>query len=82
MPHNVSEGNTCRYLLTGVDVALRYGVAKSLTTKKSNKVTFVFEAIHKKKGGAFKYLKVLQIDNGSEVKGEVTKLFEKDNVDI
>ena len=35
-----------------------------------------------KKGGAFKYLKVLQTDNGSEFKGEVAKLFEKHNVDI
>ena len=35
-----------------------------------------------KKGGAFKYPKVLQTDNGSEFKGEVAKLFEKHNVDI
>ena len=40
----------------------------------------MLEAIYKK-GGAFKYSKILQIDNGSEFKGEVTKLFEKHNVD-
>ena len=35
-----------------------------------------------KKGGAFKYPKVFQIDNASEFKSEVTKLLEKHNVDI
>ena len=35
-----------------------------------------------KKGGAFKYPKVFQCDNGSEFKGEAAKLLEKHNVDI
>ena len=39
-------------------------------------------ATYKKKGGLFKYPKVFQIDNGSEFKGEVTKLLDKHNVDI
>ena len=39
-------------------------------------------AIYKKKGDAFKYPKVLHIDNGSEFKARVTKLFEKHDVDI
>ena len=81
IPHNFFEGNTYRYLLSGVDVASRFKVAKPLTVKKSSKVAFVLEVINKK-GGAFKYPKVLQIDNGSEFKGEVTELFEKHNVDI
>ena len=55
MHHNVFEGNTYRYLLT------EYGVAKFLTTKKSNEVAFVFEAIHKKKGGAFKFSKLIMV---------------------
>ena len=70
-----------KYLLSGVDVASRYRVAKLLTTKKSIEVVFVLKAIYKK-SGAFKYPKDFQIDNGSEFKGEVTKLFEKDNADI
>ena len=81
MPQNFFEGNTHKYLLSGVDVASRYRVTKPLTTKKSSKLAFVLEAIYRK-GGLFKYPKVLQIDNGSEFKGEVTKLFEKHNVDI
>ena len=39
-------------------------------------------AIYKKKGGLFKHPKAFQIDNGSQFKGEVTKLLEKHNVDI
>ena len=79
MPHNFFEGNTYKYLLSGVDVASRYRVAKPLTTKNSIEVVFIMKAIY---NDMFKYPKVLQIDNGSEFKGEVTKLFEKNNVDI
>ena len=81
MPHNLFEGNTYKYILTGIDVALRYKVARPLRTKKSSEVAFVLEAIYKK-GGVFKYPKVLQIDNGSEFKNKVIKLFEKHNVEI
>ena len=41
----------------------------------------MLEAIYKK-GGAFKYPKVFQCDNGTKFKREVTKLLEKHNVDI
>ena len=81
MSHNFFEGNTYRYLLSGVDVASRFKVARPLTTKKSSKVAFVLQAICKK-CDAFKYPKAIQIDNGSEFKGQVPKLFEKHNVDI
>ena len=81
MPHNVFEGNTYKYLLSRVDVASRYKVYKPLTTKKSSEIAFMLGAIYKK-GGVFKYTKVHQINNGSEFKCEVTKLFEKHNVDI
>ena len=39
------------------------------------------EAIYKK-GGVFKHPRVLQCDNWSEFKNEVTKLLEKHNADI
>ena len=81
MPHNLFEGNTYKYILTGIDVASRYKVARPLRTKKSSKVAFVLEAIYKK-GGVFKYPKTFQCDNGSELKNEVTKLLEKHNVEI
>ena len=57
MPHNDFEGNMYKYILTGIDVASRYNVAKSLRTKKSSEVTFVLGVIYKK-GSAFKYPKV------------------------
>ena len=81
MPHNLFEGNTYKYILTGIDVASRYKVARPLKTKKSSEVAFVLEAIYKK-GGVFKYPKAFQCDNGFEFKNEVTKLLEKHNVDI
>ena len=82
IPSNFFKGNTYKYLLSGVDIASRYRVARPLTTKKSSEVAFVLGAIYRKKAGAFKYPKVLQIDNSSEFKGEVMKLFEKHNVNI
>ena len=54
MPYNLFEGNTYKYILTGIDVASRYKVARPLRTKKSSEVAFVLEAIYKK-GGVFKY---------------------------
>ena len=81
MPHNLFERNTYEYILTGIDVASRYKVTRPLKTKKSNEVAFMLEAIYKK-GGAFKYSKVFQIDSSSEFKGKVTKLLEKHNVEI
>ena len=81
MPHNVFEGNTYKYILTGVDVASRCKVTRPLRTKKSSDVAFVLETFYKK-GGVFKYPKVFQCDNGPEFKNEVTKLLEKHNVNI
>ena len=81
MPHNFFEGNTYKYILTGIDVASRYKVARPLKTKKSSEVSFVLEAIDKK-GEVLKYPKAFQCDNGPEFKNELTKLFEKHNVDI
>ena len=81
MPHNVFEGNTYKYILTGIDVASRYKVARPLRTKKSSEVAFVLNEIYEK-SGAFKYPKAFQCDNGSEFKNEVTKLLEKHNLEI
>ena len=81
IPHKLFEGNTYKYILTGIDVASRYKVARPLGTKKSSEGAFVLEAIYKK-GGVFKYPKTFQCDNGSEFKNGVTKLLEKNNVDI
>ena len=81
MPHSVFEGNTYKYILTGIDVALRYKVARPLRTKKLSEVAYVLEAIYKK-DGVFKYPRVFQCDNGSAFKNELTKRLEKHNADI
>ena len=81
MLHNLFEGSTYKYVLTGNDVASRYKVATALATKKSSKVAFVLEVIYKKVG-VFKYPKTFQCDNGPEFKNEVIKLLEKHNVEI
>ena len=81
MPHNLFEENTYKYILTGINVASRYKVARPLRTKKSSEVAFVLEGIYKK-GGEFKYPKIFQCDNGSEFKNEVKKLLEKHSVEI
>ena len=70
MSHNIFEGNTYKYILTGVDFAYQ-----------ESEVSFVLEAIYKK-GGVFTYPKVFPCDNGSEFKSDVIKLLEKHNVDI
>ena len=59
-----------QYILTGVEVASRYKVARPLKTKKPSEVVFVLEAIYKKVG-VFKYPKMFQCDNASEFKSEV-----------
>ena len=60
MPHNVFKGNTHKYILTGIDVASRYKVARVLRTKNSNELAFVLEEAIYKKGGMLKYPKVFQ----------------------
>ena len=81
MPHNLFEGNMYEYILTGIDVSSRYKVARPLRTKKPTELAIVWETIYKK-SGVFKHPKVIQCDNGSEFKGEVTKLLGKHNVEI
>ena len=81
MPHNLFEGNTYKYILTGIGAASRYKIARPLRTKKSSEVAFVLEASYKK-GGVFKYPKTFQFDKGSEFKNEVTKFLEKHKVEI
>ena len=64
-----------------INVASRYKFARPLKTKKPTELAFVLVAIYKK-SGVLKYPMVIQCDNGSEFKGEVTKLFEKHNAEM
>ena len=81
VPSDVVFGTEYKYILTGIDVASRYKVARTLWSKKADEVAFVLEAVYKK-GGHFNYPKIFQCDNGPEFKSKVTKLLESHNVDI
>ena len=43
MSHNIFEGNTCKYILAGIDVASRYWVARALKTKNQAKMRFCWK---------------------------------------
>ena len=80
LPHDTVYGNIYKYVLCVIDVASRYKAARPLRTKKASEVYDMLEDIYKK--GPLKYPETFQCDNGSEFKGEVTKLLEKHNVKI
>ena len=67
MPHSLFEGNTYKYILTGIDVASKYKVVCPLRTKISSEVAFVLEAIYKK-DGVFKYPEAFQWIMGQNLK--------------
>ena len=81
MLQTVFEENTYKHVLTDVDVASRYKVARSLRTTKSGKVVIVMGAIYKM-SGVFKYQKVFQCDNGFKFKSDWRRFFEKADAEL
>ena len=82
MPHDIVYGSTYKYILTGIDVASRYKIARPLRTKKASDVAFLLKTIYENKKIPLNYPVEFQVDNGSEFKSEVTKLLEKNGVKI
>ena len=80
MPGDKLYGNKYKYILSGIDVASRYKVARPLKTKKAKEVATMIMDIYKV--GPLTYPKTFQCDNGSEFKADVSKLLEKHNVEI
>ena len=80
MPLDTLYGNKYKYILAGIDAASRYEVARPLRTKQARDVAEMIADIYKI--GPLKYPKIFQCDNGSEFKGEVTKMLEKQKVKI
>ena len=80
MPSDTLYGNKYKYILAGIDAASRYKVARPLRTKQARDVADMIADIYKV--GPLKYPKIFQRDNGSEFKGEVTKMLEKQEVKI
>ena len=80
MPSDTLYGNKYKYVLAGIDATSRYKVARPLRTKQAKDVAEMIVDIYK--AGPLTYPKIFQCDNGSEFKGEVTKMLEKHEVKI
>ena len=75
MPSDTLYGNKYNYILAGNDAASRFEVMRPLRTKQARDVAEMISDIYKV--GPLKYPKIFQCDNGSEFKGGVTKMLEK-----
>ena len=80
MPSDTLYGNKYKYILAGIDAASRYKVARPLRTKQARDVAEMIADTYKVR--ALKYPKIFQCDNGSDFRGEVTKMLEKQEVKI
>ena len=80
MPSDTLYGNKYKYIPARIDAASRFKVARLLRTKQACDVAEMIADIYKI--GPLKYPKIFQCDNGSEFKGEVTKMLEKNEVKI
>ena len=80
MPSNTLYGNKYKYILAGIDAASRYKVARPPRMKQARDVAEMIADIYKV--GPLTDPKIFQCDNGSEFKGEVTKMLEKHKVKI
>ena len=80
MPSDTLYGSKYKYILAGIDAASRYKVERPLRTKQARDVAEMIADIYKV--GPLKYPKIFQCDNGSEFKGDVTKMLVKNEVKI
>ena len=78
MPSDTLYGN--KYILAGIDAASRFKVVRPLRTKQACDVAEMIADIYKV--GPLMYPEIFQCDNGSEFKGEMTKMLEKHEVKI
>ena len=75
MPSDTLDGNKYNDILCGIDIASRYKVARPLRTKQAADVANMIADIYKV--DPLTYPKIFQYDNGSEFKGEMTRLLQK-----
>ena len=80
MPSDTLYGSKYKYILAGIDAASRYKVTRHLRTKQARDVADMIADIYKV--GPLKFPKIFQCDNGSEFRGDVTKMLEKNEVKI
>jgi hypothetical protein len=79
LTHDTVGKKTYKYAILVVDVASRYADAEPLTAKESSGLAKAFEKIYSRK---LKWPNTLIVDPGTEFMGEVTKLMNKNNVNI
>ena len=80
MPSDTLYGNKYKYILAEIYAASRYKVVWPLKTKQAKDVAEMIADIYKV--APLKFPKIFQCDNGSEFKGDVTKMLEKNKVKI
>ena len=80
MPLDSLYANKYKYILAGIDAASKYKVTRPLRTKQAHDGAEMIADIYKV--GPLTYPEIFQCDNGSEFKGEVTKMLEKQEVKI
>ena len=80
VPSDTLYGNKYKYILARIDAASRFKVVRPLRTKQVRDVAEMIADIYKV--GPLTYPSTFQCDNGSEFKGEVTKMLEKHEVKI
>ena len=80
MPSDTLYGNKYKYILAGIDATSTFKVARPLRTKQARDIAEMILDIYKV--GPLTYPSTFQCDNGSEFKGEVTKMLEKNEVKI
>ena len=80
MPSDTLYASKYKYILAGIDAASRYKVVRPLRTKQARVVAKMIADICKVR--PLNYPKIFQCDNGSEFKGDVTKMLEKNEVKI
>ena len=80
MPSDMLYGNKYKYILCGIDATSRYKVARPMRMKQAAEAATMIADIYKV--GPLTYPKIFQCDNGSEFRGEVTRLLQKHEVKI
>ena len=80
MPLDTLCGNKYKYILARIDATSRFKVVRPLRTKQARDVAEMIADIYNV--GQLTYPKMFQCDNGSEFKGEVTKMLEKQDIKI
>ena len=80
MPSDTLYGNKYKYILAGIDAASRFKVMRPLRTRQVRDVAEIIADIYK--AGPLTYPSTFQCDNGSEFKGEVTKMLGQHKVKI